>query len=125
MLKDLKSALLALIDDIEKDIGSLNRASIHVTLDQRYQDALERCQPWLSYSGGSAVPEDFDEVEVVKYEPVFTRQTEMVVLTNQPARVQLKMVGEGSYAHIVVAASAKRRPMRTRRPGMLCCGRVG
>lgn len=92
--------LLALIDDIEKDIYSLKRAGIHVVIDERYQDALERSQPWLSYSGGSAVPEDFEEIEIVKYEPIFTRPAETVVLANQPERVQLKMVGSGSYANV-------------------------
>lgn len=92
--------LLALIDAIEKDVYSLKRAGIHVAIDDRYQDALERCQPWLSFSGGSAVPDDFEEIDVVKYEPVFTRPTESVVLPNQPERAPLKMVGEGSYAHV-------------------------
>lgn len=36
--------LLALIDAIEKDVYSLKRARIHVAIDDRYQDALERCQ---------------------------------------------------------------------------------
>lgn len=92
--------LLALIDDIEKDIYSLKGAGIHVIIDEPYQDALERSQPWLSYSGGSAVPEDFEEIEIVKYDPVFTRPAETVVLANQPERVQLKMVGSGSYANV-------------------------
>ncbi|MDN5687688.1 MAG: protein kinase family protein [Brachybacterium sp.] len=92
--------LLALIDDIEKDLYSLKRAGIHVTFDQRYQDALERCQPWLSYSGGSAVPEDFDEVEILKYRSVFSRPAGAVVLSNQPERAPLKMVGSGSYANV-------------------------
>ncbi|WP_193080529.1 protein kinase family protein [Brevibacterium aurantiacum] len=97
---DNSRELLALIDDIEKDLYSLKRASIHATIDQRYQDAIERCQPWLSYSGGSAVPDDFDEVEIVKHEPVFTRPDGAVVLASQPERVQLKMVGSGSYANV-------------------------
>lgn len=91
---------LALIDDIEKDLNSFKRAGIDIVLDQRYQSAIERCQPWLSYSGGSTVPEDFDEVEVVKYEPVFTRPAEAVVLAHQPERVKLRMVGSGSYANV-------------------------
>ncbi|TGD37972.1 protein kinase family protein, partial [Brevibacterium aurantiacum] len=97
---NLRRRTLALIDDIEKDLYSLKRASIHATIDQRYQDAIERCQPWLSYSGGSAVPDDFDEVEIVKHEPVFTRPDGAVVLASQPERVQLKMVGSGSYANV-------------------------
>ncbi|GAB3911875.1 hypothetical protein GCM10027613_00630 [Microlunatus endophyticus] len=97
---DSSREFLALIDDINKDLYSLKRAGIDVTLDPRYQDGIERCQPWLSYSGGSAVPEDFVEVEIIKYEAVFTRPTEIVVLASQPERVKLKMVGSGSYANV-------------------------
>ncbi|MGY4720071.1 protein kinase family protein [Naumannella huperziae] len=97
---DDSRALLALIDDIEKDLYSLKRAGIDVALDPRYQDGIEHCRPWLSDSGGSTVPEDFDEVEVVKYEPVFTRPAEAVVLAHQPERVKLRMVGSGSYANV-------------------------
>ncbi len=97
---DNSRAMLALIDDINKDLYSLRRAGIDVTLDPRYQDGIERCQPWLSYSGGSAVPEDFVEIEIIKYEPAFTRSAASIVLANQPERVKLRMVGSGSFANV-------------------------
>lgn len=97
---DNSRALLALIDDIDKDLYSLKRAGIDVALDPRYQDGIEHCRPWLSYSGGSAVPEDFVEIKIVKYEPVLTRSAASIVLANQPERVKLKMVGSGSFANV-------------------------
>lgn len=48
--------MIALIDEINADLYDLKRAGIHVTLDATYQEALERCRPWLSPSGGSTVP---------------------------------------------------------------------
>jgi hypothetical protein len=92
--------LLTLIDDLRQDLHDLGRAGVGIAFDQRYEDAIERCQPWLSPSGGSAVPEDFELIELVKHEPVFVRQADSVVLANQPEKVELRMVDSGSYAHV-------------------------
>ena len=62
--------LLSLIQEIEADLHTLRRAGVEVELADSYQDALERCRPWLSPSGGSTVPEDFEPIEVIAYEPV-------------------------------------------------------
>jgi eukaryotic-like serine/threonine-protein kinase len=92
--------LLMLIDEINQVLYDLQRAEVHVEFNEAYQAAIERCQLWLSPSGGSTVPEDFEDIELVRYEPVFTRRTNVVALKNQPQKVQLHMVGEGSYAHV-------------------------
>lgn len=92
--------LLALIDEINQIRHDLRRAGVEIQLDERYQAALERCEPWLTPSGGSPVPDDFEQIEVVAYEPVFTRPSTTVRLKKQQAPVELKMVGEGSYATV-------------------------
>lgn len=92
--------MIALIDELNIDLYDLKRAGIDVILDPTYQEALERCQPWLSPSGGSAVPDDFEQINILKFERVFARQTDFIPLANQPERVKLTMVGEGSYAHV-------------------------
>lgn len=92
--------LLRLIDDIDNDLHTLKRAGVEVEFDQRYQDAIERCQPWLSPSGGSPVPDGFVKIEIVTYEPIFIVKGDTVVLPNKTERAPLKMVGEGSYAHV-------------------------
>ena len=56
---DPSRELIALIDEIDADLHELKRAGVEVTFDPGYQEALERCRPWLSPSGGSAVPEPF------------------------------------------------------------------
>lgn len=92
--------LLALIDDIETDLHALKRTGVEVELVDSYQDALDRCRPWLSPSGGSPVPEDFEPIDVVAYEPVFIHAPSSVRLEKQQIPVELKMVGSGSYAHV-------------------------
>ena len=92
--------LLALIDEIEADLHTLKRAGVEVELVDSYQGALDRCRPWLSPSGGSAVPEDFEPIEVVGYEQVFEYAAKSVKLKKSEAAVDLVMVGTGSYAHV-------------------------
>lgn len=92
--------LIALIDDINADLYDLKRAGIDVTFDPTYQEALERCEPWLSPSGGSAVPDDFEQIKIAKFEQVFTRRADSIPLADRSQKVQLTMAGEGSYAHV-------------------------
>ena len=92
--------LLFLIKEIETDLHTMKRAGVEVELADAYQGALERCRPWLSPSGGSTVPEDFEPIEVIAYEPVFTRAARSVKLKKHQEPIELKMVGSGSYAHV-------------------------
>jgi hypothetical protein len=90
--------LIALADDLTQTLSALKTSGIDVRLDDRYEQALARCKPWLSTSGGSTVPDDFEPVELVRYEPVFVRTAATTVLKKDRRPVNLKMEGEGSYA---------------------------
>ncbi|MBT2248829.1 protein kinase family protein [Arthrobacter sp. BHU FT2] len=97
---DDSRALLQLIKDLKADLYSLKRGGVDAKLVDSYQQAMERCQPWLSQSGGSSVPEDFEPVEIIKYEPVFSETSSSLNLKKQQAPVELKMIGGGSYANV-------------------------
>lgn len=92
--------LLALMRELHDDLYDLKRAGVDVSFAESYQEALERCRPWLSRSGGSTVPPDFELINVIRYEQVFSRASETIRLTKQPNSLRLSMVGEGSYAHV-------------------------
>jgi hypothetical protein len=92
--------MLALIEELDEVLGSLQIAGFEVIFAAEYRTALERCQPWLSMSGGSRVPEDFGQIRLVKFEPVFNRPELTVRLKKRQSAVPLKMVGEGSYANV-------------------------
>ncbi|MEU0094801.1 protein kinase family protein [Kribbella sp. NPDC006257] len=91
--------LLSLIKDLDADLRTLRRAGVEVQLVDSYQDAVKRCRPWLSPSGGSTVPEDFEPIEIITYEPVLTLATD-VKLKKHQVPMELKMVGSGSFAHV-------------------------
>ncbi|MCB0906157.1 MAG: protein kinase family protein [Nocardioidaceae bacterium] len=92
--------MLALIADIEADLHILKRAGVEVELAIAYEDALDRCRPWLAMSGGSPIPEDFEPIEVISYETVFSHAAKTVKLKKHQEPIQLKMVGSGSFAHV-------------------------
>jgi hypothetical protein len=92
--------LIALIDEIDETIGTLGRAGIDVSFREEYDVAVKRCKPWLSSSGGSTVPEDFEPIGIVKYEPVFSRPETVVKLQKHSTPVKLQLIGEGSYAQV-------------------------
>lgn len=92
--------LISLIKVLNQELYDLKRAGIEVTLAPRYQDALEECEKWLSPSGGSAIPEEQEQLEVILYEPVFHRDDEKVKLTPLSSPVKLSMLGQGSFAHV-------------------------
>lgn len=92
--------LIGLIKEIESDLHSLRRAHVQIEFTDSYEAALERCRPWLSPSGGSTIPEDFEPIDVISYEPIFRHVSQSVTLRKQMEPVPLKMVGSGSYANV-------------------------
>lgn len=97
---DSSRQLLALMEEISETIEALKAAGFAVAFDPRYRAALDACEPWLSGSGGSTVPEDFAQIKLVKFEPVFIRPDTTVRLKKTHASLKLTMVGEGSYATV-------------------------
>jgi tRNA A-37 threonylcarbamoyl transferase component Bud32 len=97
---DNSRELIALIDELAETVGTLRRAGFDVSFREDYNAAVLRCKSWLSSSGGSAVPEDFEPIEIVKYEPVFVRAETTVQLKKRNATVKLQLIGEGSYVHV-------------------------
>lgn len=97
---DNSRAMLALIRDIETDLHTLKRAGVEVELAEAYEDVLDRCRPWLAMSSGSPIPEDFQPIEVISYEPVFSHAAKNVKLKKHQKPIEMKMVGSGSFAHV-------------------------
>jgi hypothetical protein len=95
---DSSRDMLALIDELDDVLDSLNVAGFEVVFTAEYRAAVDRCKPWLSMSYGSTVPEDFEQIRLIKFLPVFIRPETTVRLKKRQSEVQLKMVGEGSYA---------------------------
>jgi eukaryotic-like serine/threonine-protein kinase len=95
---DSSREMLALIDDLEDALDAWSAADVEVVFDAEYRAAVESCKPWLAETQGSAVPDDFKLIRLIKYRPVFTRPETGVRLKKRLPEVKRTMVGEGSYA---------------------------
>jgi eukaryotic-like serine/threonine-protein kinase len=95
---DASRDMLALIDELEDTLDCLKVAGFEVIFAAEYSVAIDRCKPWLSPSYGSTVPDDFEQIRLAKFAPVFSRPETRASLKKRQSAVQLKMVGEGSYA---------------------------
>lgn len=90
--------------DVTREIGqlktTLRRIGVEVSLSATYESVLERCRRFLTSSGGSAIPDDFEEVTLEDYEPIFTIPASTVRLEKSGRDYALKSVGSGSYAQV-------------------------
>lgn len=91
---------LALMKELARVLGALRRAGFEVIFSDAYDQALDRCKGWLSSSGGSTVPETFQEIAVIEYDPVFIRPALQVRLAERRPTIKLVMIGSGSYANV-------------------------
>lgn len=91
---------ISLISQVYQELRNFKLAGVDVTLARDYEDAIERCRPWLSPSGGSAVPDDFHPIEVIEYDRVFLVDSTVVELEHSLQSVQLEHVGSGSYGSV-------------------------
>lgn len=91
--------LLDLMEVIEEDLDSLQRAGVLVALTDTYQQQTDYLNEWVSHSGGSPIPKDFAPLEVSRYAPIFvSRDDTTMTVRSADEKVDLKPVGEGSYA---------------------------
>ncbi|MFI1392010.1 protein kinase family protein [Streptomyces griseoaurantiacus] len=97
---DPSRTMLALLKEIDEVIDSLAHANLEVELAGAYRAAIDGCKAWLKHSGGSSIPEEFKQIGLIKYEPAFTLANATVRLKKGDTRVQLQLIGEGSYAKV-------------------------
>ncbi len=92
--------LLDLIGEVRSTQAALKRIGISLALRDDYQSVLAYVSSFLTRSGGSSIPDDFNEISLVEYEPVFTSSVTDLELAERRQRVQPKMVGEGAFANV-------------------------
>lgn len=98
---DPSRELIILVDKYEEFERALSRTDYAFKMIDNYVDTIRFIQPHLSNSGGSAIPEDYQLLNIVKYEPIicFEKQIE-IVKENTSLFSSLKLVNSGSYAMV-------------------------
>ncbi|MDX3854159.1 protein kinase family protein [Streptomyces sp. AK02-01A] len=92
--------MLALAKEVNNFLQSLTHAGVKVHLAESYTAAIKSCRSWLVGSGGSAIPDDFEQIELIEYEPVLSRPDTEIRLKKSREHNQLQLIGEGSYAKV-------------------------
>ncbi len=93
--------LIILIDKYEEFEHALSRTDYAFKMIDNYVNTILFIQPHLSNSGGSTIPEDYQLLNIVKYEPIiyFEKRIE-IVKESSSLYSSLKLVNSGSYAMV-------------------------
>ncbi|MCX5397078.1 protein kinase family protein [Streptomyces sp. NBC_00102] len=92
--------MIALTKEVQELVESLESAGIAVDLMKSYATAIKDCRSWLMPSGGSAVPDTFGQIHIVKYAPILFRPDVEIKLVKSKSNARLQLIGEGSYAKV-------------------------
>jgi eukaryotic-like serine/threonine-protein kinase len=92
--------LLGLIDEIRESQEILAQVGVGFELVVDYKQAVEECSEFLVISGGSPIPNSFEQLKLVKYEPVFLLENRKIRPPSRPESYELKLIGSGSYANV-------------------------
>lgn len=69
---DESRALLDIIDELKLLLKATNNTEYKLILEKDYVDKIKESQTFLSRSWGSPIPDDYKELEIVKYKPIFS-----------------------------------------------------
>lgn len=92
--------LLKAISLSTRFINNLKNSGENVHIVAYYDEVLAKCLTFLSSSGGSTVPKDMEVVEPYYKMPIFEVGDTIQLPNNLSKKMQLKPIGEGSYASV-------------------------
>lgn len=90
--------LIELFSELTDILQNLKAAGITVDFSDEYRAHIFDCRKWLSPSGGSTIPDEFSELKIIKYQPIFFFPETVTDIMQRPTGQNLTMIGEGSYA---------------------------
>lgn len=90
--------LIQLIEKVEDLQQALKSVGVELLLTGSYVSAIQTCKKFLKSSWGSAIPEDFKPIELIKYEPIFELSNKAVRVVAGDQNYELTEVGRGAYS---------------------------
>ena len=77
----------------------LKESDYSFKINENYKKLIEKCKTFLQNSGGSAIPNDLEQIRLLEYEPIFTMVRNIKIVRNVDERnYPINLIGEGSYA---------------------------
>lgn len=81
--------------------NTLDYEELKFQLNDYYADLIIRSKSFLQSSGGSPIPEDFEEINIIENKPIFTRvDVTRVENIASKSSVAIQQIGGGSYATV-------------------------
>jgi tRNA A-37 threonylcarbamoyl transferase component Bud32 len=97
-----ESRLLIEIIDIIKILQVSLKNTLSFEIDSEYKELMDIFKTFLSGSGGSAIPDSLQNINIIEDKPVFTLSDSTVIQTpGLSATANTKQIGEGSYAKVL------------------------
>lgn len=90
--------LIAIIDNEKNLYNELKNSKYSFYIEESYLNIIKVCETFLSQSGGSSIPEDFNKVLLIKARPIFYLNS-TIKINNY--NFETKLIGEGSYAKVL------------------------
>lgn len=98
---DSSRSLIYWIDQIEEIKNAVKKTPLAFEINQYYANQFIKCKEFLRNSGGSPIPDDFEKIEIISVEPIFTIINSTVVIGLDAEHIYpIKLIGGGSYAQV-------------------------
>jgi tRNA A-37 threonylcarbamoyl transferase component Bud32 len=94
---DQSRELIWLIDNINTLLKALESINTKYFIHKSYLEVIGLCEKFLVSSGGSPIPENFNAINIIEIEPIFTASS--IVKVNK-YEYETKHIGSGSYAEV-------------------------
>jgi hypothetical protein len=80
--------LLKLIEEIKSFSSLLKKEGIIIQIDDYYDQVLKKCGTFLNSSGGSTIPEDFQTINIKKYDPILSISSGATITERQASSIK-------------------------------------
>ena len=95
--------LLFIIETIRELQAMLKNTNLDFSLNGDYERFLEYSETFLSSSGGSEIPNDYKRFTIIKYEPIFKMNNDVIITNNiSITNFKTKLIGNGAYANVLL-----------------------
>jgi eukaryotic-like serine/threonine-protein kinase len=94
---DESRELLSIIRKLDDLRAILTETENEIEINENYLKVIDRCRNFLKQSGGSTIPDDFENIEIIRYESVF-RLTKKVIKISKSKTTKITTIGEGAFS---------------------------
>ncbi|MGW6298460.1 serine/threonine-protein kinase [Peribacillus butanolivorans] len=93
--------LIYIINTIKKLMANLKDSKYKFKIDDYYDVTLNGCKSFLNQSGGSTIPPEFEEIDLIEISPIFHLGESITIQrSNMAISFTTEEIGKGSYATV-------------------------